>query len=351
MNTSMAVVRRALGHVRARFRQAAIVSFLVLVVAPILVFLAEHTDHEELAHVGDAYLWMGRVLIEGDTPFEMSTPLGFVAFYIVRLAGYGLVAFATGAITSQIVKVVIFRGAGLGIYKRSGHVVICGWNSQGREIVRELIDKEIGDDRDIVILADLGADPYPEISRITFIKGNPTTAEDLVRAGIERADGAIVVADATATTNDPDDLDARTLVTVLAIETLNHDCYTCVEVIKPENRPHFDRAKADEMVVSAEMTGALLASSSKTHGLSRIVTNLLTHPEDMEFYRQEVPPHLVGKTIQETVSLVKSRHDALLVGMFGTDGTPVVNPPAERVLQAGEALLVVAASPPPLGEP
>lgn len=342
-------VRRAIGLMRDRFRQAAIVSFLVLVVSPAIVYAAEHRHQPALDHPGDAYLWLGRVLIEGSTPFRMTTPVGFVGFYIARLAGYGLVAFATGAITSQIVKVVIFRGAGLGSYKQSGHLVICGWNSQGREIVRELGSHQVGDDREIVILAQLSTDPYPENPRVTFIKGNPTSTDDLVRAGVVRASGAIVVADATCTSSDPDDMDARTLITVLAIESLNPHCYTCVEVIKPENRPHFDRAKADELVVSAEMTGALLASSAKTHGLSRIVANLLTHPEDMEFYRHDVPDSMVGLTVQEVVALVKARHDALLVGMFDTTGAPIVNPPGQRVLLAGEALLVVADGPPSLG--
>jgi voltage-gated potassium channel len=345
MTATMTTVRRAAGWVSDRFRQAAIVSFLVLIVAPILMYFAEKSHNPGIDNLWSAYIWLGRVLIEGDSPYRMNTPLGFTAFYIVRLAGYGLVAFATGAITSKIVQIVVFRGAGMGTFKKAGHIVICGWNSQAREIVRELLGEELEEKRPIVILAQLPNDPYPGENQVTFVKGSPSSAEDLKRAGIERAECAIVIADASAATNDPDDMDARTLVTVLAIESLNPDCYTCVEVVKSENRPHFDRAKADEMVVSAEMTGALLASSAKTHGLSRIVTNLLTHPEDMEFYREPVPPELVGKSIQEVVGLIKSRYDALLVGMFPLGGAPIVNPRGNIVLAEGDALLVVAAHP------
>ena len=345
----MAVVNasaRRIGRISQRFRRAALLSGLVLFVAPVLMYTAERSN-PAVGGVGSAYVWLARTLFENASPIKMGTAFGFVAYYIVRIAGYGLVAFATGAFASRFVQSVILRGAGMGTFRGSGHIVICGWNSQGPEIVRELLSKEVEEKRRIVVLAQLSTDPYPEDDHLPFVKGNPTNADDLRRAGIERAECAIVLADSSATSSDPDDKDARTLLTVLAIESMNADCYTCVEVIKSENRPHFRRAKADELVVSAEMTGALLASSAKTHGLSRLVADLLTHPEGMEFYRVAVPPSLVGSTVQEAVGLLKSRHDVLFVGVFAADAA-VVNPPGDRQLGADEALLVIAPHPPAL---
>src|SRR5919199_6203396 len=310
-----ASARRA-RRISDRFRRAALLSGLVLVVAPLLMYTAEHVRNKAVHGVDGAYVWLARTLFENASPIKMETPFGFVAYYIVRIAGYGLVAFATGALASRFVQSVILRGAGMGTFKGSGHIVICGWNSQGPEIVRELLAKEVEEERPIVVLAQLASDPYPHDDRLTFIKGNPTSTDDLRRAGIERAECAIVVADATSTSSAADDMDARTLLTVLAIESLNPNCYTCVEVVRSENRAHFGRAKADELVVSAEMTGALLASSAKTHGLSRLVGDLLTHPEGMEFYRVAVPPNLVGVTVQDALGLLKARHDVLFVGVF-----------------------------------
>jgi voltage-gated potassium channel len=206
----------------------------------------------------------------------------------------------------------------------------------------------VEEDRPIAVLAQLTTDPFPDDERVTFIRGNPTSSDDLRRAGVDRAACAIVMADATSTSTAPDDMDARTLLTVLAIESLNPTCYTCVEVVRSENRPHFDRAKADEMVVSAEMTGALLASSAKTHGLSRVVTDLLTHPEGMEFYRVDVPPSLVGATVAQAIEQLKARFDTLFVGVFPQNDAAVINPPADRTLVASDNLLVIATEPPHL---
>lgn len=342
-----ASARRA-RRISDRFRRAALLSLLVLVFAPLLMWSAEQGTNEAVGGLGSAYVWLARTLFENSSPIKMGTFFGFIAYYIVRIAGYGLVAFATGALASRFVQSVILRGAGMGTFKRSGHVVICGWNSQGPEIINELVAKEMEESRPIAILAQLATDPFPEDDRVTFIRGNPTNTGDLLRVGIDRAECAIVMADATSTSAAPDDQDARTLLTVLAIESLNPNCYTCVEVVRSANRQHFDRAKADEMVVSAEMTGALLASSAKTHGLSRVVTDLLTHPEGMEFYRVAVPPSLSGATVTEAMEQLKRNYDALFVGIFPENAQAVVNPPAERTLAPSDALLVIATSPPTL---
>ena len=42
-----------------------------------------------------------------------------------------------------------------------------------------------------------------------------------------------------------------------------------------------------------ELTGALLAASARTHGLTGVIADLLTHPEGQELYRVPVPPELV----------------------------------------------------------
>ena len=65
---------------------------------------------------------------------------------------------------------------------------------------------------------------------------------------------------------DAEDMDSRTLLTVLAIETLAPSVYTCVEVIRSENLEHFANTHADEIVISAKLTGALLAHSAATPG-------------------------------------------------------------------------------------
>lgn len=75
--------------------------------------------------------------------------------------------------------------------------------------------------------------------------------------------------------------------------------------MKSENRQHFERTRANELVVSGEITGAVLAASARTHGLSDVIHDLLTHPEAQELYRMVLPPGLAGRTAREVLQQLK----------------------------------------------
>ena len=315
----------------------------MLVFAPLFLWLVEHGRSDDVHSVGDAYGWLFRTLFENSTPYKLKSQFGFLSYWTVRVAGVSLVAFATATIASRFVATVIRQGAGMGTFKGSGHILICGWSPKGFEIIRELRAKEVEDTRAIVVLADREVDPVDE-DGVTFVRGTPSSGDDLLRAGVDRVSTVIVLADSSNASEEPDDLDARSLLTTLAVESINPAAYSCVEVIRSENRQHFERTHADELVVTAELTGSLLAASARTHGLTGVIADLLTHPEGQELYRVPVPPELAGQSVRHALDDLKDVHDSLLVGVF-TDGSCTLNPPGPTVLTQADELLVVRARP------
>ena len=332
-------MRGSLERVNRRLLLATLLIFLVLLFAPIFFWAVEHARSDDVHSVGDAYGWLFRTLFENSSPYKLRSQFGFLSYWLVRVAGVSLVAVGTATLASRFVATVIKRGAGMGTYKGTGHLLVCGWNRKGSEIVRELRAREVEDEREIVILAEREATPLDE-KGITFIRGNPSSADDLSRAGLERVSTVIVLADESNLSNAPDDVDARSLLTTLAVETINHEAYSCVEVVKSENRVHFERTHADELVVSAELTGALLAASARTHGLSGVIADLLTHPEGQELYRIPLPVELVNQSTRHALELLKDQYDSLLVGVF-VDGHCKLNPSNDTVLHTSHELLVV----------
>jgi voltage-gated potassium channel len=326
-----------------RARVLTALSFLVLVVCPFAVWGFEHHRNPNLHTIGAAYQWLGRTIFETTSAYKLLTGGGFVVYYVVRIAAVSLVAFGTGTIASRLVTTVILKGKGMGKTKASGHILICGWSSKGSEIVRELRAKEVEDTRPIVVLSMHADDPTKDDS-IEFLRGDPSDPDDLHRAGFTRCTTAIVLADESNPAQSAADQDARSLLVCLAIESIDPRVYTCAEVIRSENRQHFERTKVNEMVVSAELTGALLAGSARVHGLSRLVGDLVTHPEGQEFYQLRVPPDLVGTTVQDAVGTVKRDYDALLVGMVDTEGSFSLNPANDRVLTADDVLLAICSN-------
>lgn len=332
---------RAVRRINRRFWQLAGLALFMLIMAPLLFWAFEHARNSDVGNVPSAYLWLVRTVIEGDTAYGIETAGGYVVFYLVQIAGISLVAFVSGAIASRLVTTVMNKGKGMGSTNAKGHVVICGWSGKGAEIIRELRAREVEDPRKIVVLAALETDPT-RVDDVEFLRGDPSDEADLLRAGIDRCSIAIVLADESTPAASDAERDARTLFTVLAVETVNADAYSCVEVIRSENKRHFANTHANELVISAEVTGALLAGSARNPGLSRVVTNLVTHPDDQEFYRIDVPADLVGQPVSAALVALKERYDALLVGIIeGIDGY-VLNPPMTRPLAADEKLLVIS---------
>lgn len=332
---------RAARRINQRFWQLAGLALFVLVAAPLLFWGFEHADNPDVADVPSAYLWLLRTLIEGDTAYAIETAGGYVVFYLVQIAGISLVAFVSGAIASKLVTTVMNKGKGMGSTNAKGHVVICGWSGKGAEIIRELRAREVEEPRRIVVLANLESDPT-RVDDVEFLRGDPSDETDLLRAGIDRCSMAIVLSDESTPSSSDAERDARTLFTVLAIETVNADAYTCVEVIRSDNKRHFANTHANELVISGEVTGALLAGSATNPGLSRVVTNLVTHPDDQEFYRISVPADLVGQPVSTALVALKERHDALMVAIVQGIDDYVLNPPMDRVLGADEKLLVIS---------
>jgi voltage-gated potassium channel len=332
-------------------RRLAIVSAVaggVLVISPLLYWLAEHSSSPDISGLLSVYTWLVRTLIEGGSPYDIHTGAGHVITYAVQVSGVALVATGTAAITTRLISSVLAQGRGMGDAPFNGHIVICGWSSKGPEILRELHAEEVKDKRPVVILVNK-QEFSVEDKLALFVRGEPTNADDLMRAGIDRAECAIVLADESDPSRSADDIDARTLLTTLAIESVAPSCYTCVEVIRSANRAHFQRTKADELVVSAELGGALLAGSATTHGLSRLVSDLVTHPEGTEFYRVKPPPDLIGMKFGEALRVMKDRHNAILVAIFVTETSYEINPAADRQILEGEELLIITNSTEALG--
>ena len=325
---------------------AVMVLLAVMALSVVTIWIAER-HNENLRSGWSALKWVTLALI-ANPPWNVTTPAGRVISYVVDILKPGTVAVLIAALTSHMFGALVARTSGKGRVRLKEHIVICGWSSKGNEILQEIRGRRDEESqRRVVVLAPLHSNPTRD-DLTTFVQGDPTEARDLLRAGVQHARTAIVLADNSYPDIDVEDMDSRTLITVLAIESLNPACYTCVEVIHSKNREHFNRTRADELVVSAHMTGALLAHSAVTRGLSRVVGDLLTFPAGDEFYWVPVPPSLTGNTFGSALSRIKETSDSILVAIAAEGGDYAINPPNDRVLQQGDRLLLIAKGEPTL---
>jgi voltage-gated potassium channel len=173
---------------------------------------------------------------------------------------------------------------------------------------------------------------------VYFVRGKAADEADLIRAGIEHASSAIICPSDTS-----DEADLRSILTILAIETIAPRVRTVVEVNNPANVPHFRRANADEVLVTSKLASHLLARSAIYPGLSELVTDIVSGGKGSELYRVDLPEDLIGKTIDEVATRFRSEHEATVLAV-SRNGEVHTNPVPGFKVQSGDNLVVVAES-------
>jgi voltage-gated potassium channel len=214
------------------------------------------------------------------------------------------------------------------------HIVVCGWNSTARELIAELD----GDDYDRKIVLIHESDKNPAGSGVYFVNGDVTSADDLRRAGIEEAMAAVV-----CPADPSNESDMRSILAVMAIESIAPQVRTVVEVNNPAHVEHFRRAHANEIMVTSRIASRLLARSSLYPGLAELVTDIVSGGEGSELYRVNLPDEYIGLSIDELSAKMRAEHSATLLAI-GRGGRAFVNPPPDFRLELGDDALVVAES-------
>jgi len=288
-----------------------------------------------------------------------------VCVLIALIVSVASLAIITAKITTLYMNFCNKGGCIVNKVHASGHVLIAGWNYQGEGIVRELLSSGMKE-KDIAVLARSERRLIAEQS-VDFVSGDPTRDADLLRAGVKRADGVIVLSDLSKTANEAD---AEALMIALAVETLHRDTYTCVQVMNSDNRIHLERANVDEIICLDAMGGNLAVASATNHGISCIINELLTFNSGSEFYRYDgqLSEAMVGQEFaQAACELSKRRvillgvetddsnemrsemdqdivHDVAAPDAEGDSRVIVVNPQSEYRLRQGDALFYLAES-------
>ena len=314
-----------------RVMLTAVLGFVVVAAVLVTVFEAEKRS---LPGLGDSFYWAVTTVIgSGDASYVRSAP-GFVIGWLLAFFGVAIVAALTAALVGFVIDFLLKEGQGMGASGYQDHIVVCGWNSTARELIEELKGDEFTSK--IVLLHD--SDSNPAGMGVYFVRGDVTNAGDLERAGIREASSAIVFpADSS------NEADMRSILTVLAIETVAPAVRTVVEVNNPRHVEHFERAHADEILVTSQLASHLLARSALYPGLAGLVTDIVSGGEGSELYRVALPDEYVDLSTDELSARLRQEHEATLLAIV-RDAVTVANPKADFRLRRGDYAVVVAES-------
>ncbi len=324
-------LKRVSGKVDRRFFLS-LFAFLVifLAIASAIVWFTE-TD-QTLAELWRSWYWAGATVLGLGTGDLVGRPIGWFMSWVLGVFGVAIVALLTGALVGFVIDFLLKEGQGMGAAGYRDHIVVCGWNSTARDLIAELAGDEYA--TKLVLLHD--SERNPADGSVYFVRGDTTNEEDLKRAGIETAVSAII-----CPVDGSSEADMRSILTVLAIETMAPHVRTVVEVNNPNHVAHFERANVDEVMVTSRLASHLLARTSLYPGLSRLVADIVSGGEGSELYRVGLPESCIGMSIDDLSTYMRANHRATLLAVCRGDETHT-NPEEGFRIEAGDDLIVLA---------
>jgi len=294
---------------------------------------------EKTPRIVDAFWWsFVTITTVGYGDITPSTIGGRIIGVVVMVFGIGILGMFTATIASAFVDTKLKEGKGVNSVKVKDHFIICGWSYKAKEIISELrADKKVKD-KPIVIIADIPEKPL-EDENTYFIHGE-VDLDILQKANLREASVVMVLTDEDL---DSYSRDAKVVLNTLSIRKLNPNVYICVEISDSRNMQHGKLAGADEIIVIGELSGNLLVQAALDHGITKIITELVSNKFGNELYKVKTPKSFVGKQFIDVLKLIKERHNAIIVAIeSGKENKLEANPPIDYTIKSGDDLIVIA---------
>ena len=260
---------------------------------------------------------------------------------VLMFFGVGVITTLTGTIASAFVQQRQRKDRGMGDCDLKNHIILCGWNDRTKEILKDLRADTRSAQKPIALVAGVETNPAGEDEHLHFVRGTETE-EDLKRAGIERAETVVLVGDRSLYYRARD---AKAVLALLTVKSLNRNVYTIVELAGEENVRHCEQAGADEIIVGADLCSRVISTATLDHGISTVLHELLSAREGQDLITMPVPAGHGGRSFIDVFSDLKRKEGkiALAIQRHGSSRDIETNPDADARVAADDRLVVISA--------
>ncbi|MFW5972086.1 MAG: potassium channel family protein [Bacillota bacterium] len=310
-----------------------LIGFVILMISAFIIMMVEPEGQFESIY--DA-LWWGIVTATtvGYGDLYPVSPGGRIVAAVLMILGIGLLGGITATITDMFIKLEKRRELGQMIAQYDGHILICGWCDKTKEIILQILNEDMKD-KQIVLVANIDRDPFPDNNLVHFVRGKIDDAEILKKAGVESARTAIIL--------NEDNNDATTVLSALTVNSLNPTIYSVAEISKSENKIHLQNASVDDIIINNHINSRLMVRTALYNGTSQIFGELLSNHTGNEIYMTKVSNDFINKAFIELFTFLKNEKDTIVLGLKRKDSI-LVNPSKEELIQQGDKVVYISTS-------
>ncbi|MEE8335392.1 MAG: potassium channel family protein, partial [Candidatus Neomarinimicrobiota bacterium] len=196
--------------------------------------------------------------------FSPETSGGRLVAVLVMFAGISLVSMLTATISSIFVAKEIREGKGLEQLHIQNHLILCGWNQDGENILEAFENLKQGKSGNITLINELKEEEVRQLKNrfkslnIHYVAGDFTQEDILVKANLRKADTVIIIPNRSK--NDLASADEKTIFATLTIKSMVPNVRVVAYISDRNNLTHIKRANADEVIVGDDLGTAMLVS-------------------------------------------------------------------------------------------
>jgi voltage-gated potassium channel len=296
----------------------------VVIVAVVLAGSTAFAISEDLSF-WEAFRWSLDIVATVGSAAHPKTTAGEITSTLLIVVGvgtlfYGLVTVTEFFVAGHLAELLQERRTQRMIDATSDHFIICGYGRVGRQVARDL---RAAGARYVII------DPDPENLEkaegvgIRLIEGEASNDDVLRRAGVERARAVIACVDS----------DAENIFITLTVRELNPDAAVVARASVEDSESKLLRAGAQRVISPYKSSGSEMARLA----LHPQVSGAIEVAADHRLEEIEVVTGCEG----EGKSIGDVRGGSFIVGVRGADGSFQAQPPAERVLAAGDVVMAL----------
>ena len=264
----------------------------------------------------------------------------------VAILGIMIVSTIIGVLTSGIEGKIDDLRRGRSLVLERDHTVILGWSSKIVTAVQEIVTANENQQKAaVVILADRDKVEMEEeiLSRVTKTggtkiicrRGDPCVLSDLEIVRPQYAKSVILFS------GEDDQGDAVVLKRALALQRLAerhfNNCHFVAEIRDDNNTAAIKLVGNVEVVQSVDLVTRVLVQAAKQPGLSLVYDELLSFEGCEIYFHKDIS--LDGRTFADAAL---SMPRAAVIGIKPQGSDPVINPPADQIIETDDMLILVA---------